>query len=78
MESMEVRSHTAIPSDGGVRDEAVATCNFTCTVSSLPGLHRSAQHLSQLVADVRHGILYMFSNESAGTTAGAGAAHTFF
>lgn len=60
MESVEVRSHTTIPPDGGVRDEAVATCNFTFTISSMPGLRRSAQRLSQLVADVRLGILYMF------------------
>jgi hypothetical protein len=61
MESMEVRSHATIPPDGGVSDEAVATCNFTFKVSSLhwmPGLRRSAQRLSQLVADVHRGILY--------------------
>jgi len=58
---MEVRSHTAVPPDGGVLDEAVAACNFTFTVSSLhwmPGPRCSAQRLSQLVADVHRGILY--------------------
>jgi hypothetical protein len=63
LESMEMRSHTAILPDGGVRDEALATCNFTFTVGSLhwmPGLRRSAQRLSQFVAVARRGILYMF------------------
>jgi len=43
MESMEVRSHTAILPDGGVRDEAVATCNFT--VTSPPPTHIRTVHL---------------------------------
>jgi hypothetical protein len=59
MGSMEVRSQTTIPPDGGVRDEAVATYCSTFTVSSLhwmPELRRSAR-LSQRVADVHRGIL---------------------
>jgi hypothetical protein len=46
MKSMEVWSHTAVPPDGGIRDEAVATCNCTATVSTLhwmPGLRRSVR-----------------------------------
>jgi hypothetical protein len=57
MESMEVRSHTSIPPDDGVRNEAVAIGNFTFTFR-MPGLRCSAQRLSQLVADVHRGILY--------------------